>query len=590
MVNNFNFLNILEFRKFLTIIEGRRKINLLFLFIFMVIAGLLEMLSIGIIIPLVNLIFNPAGSGNQILSFISKLSKDSLNFNYINITILAIFFVYFLKYLFLVFYTFFQAKVLLVIKADLSKKLFKHYLRREYTFHLKQNTAALIRNITQEVDTIMNSFVGPFFTFFLLSFTTMFVLSLLFYYSFMSSLVVFFVFGIFGISLAIFVRGKIRIIGKRRQTHAFGSLRNLQEGLALVKEIKLFSVEKFFLSKFNWHINAMIPLGIKRTVFGVLPKITFEFIFITIALGMIVYINSMKLPLEEFFTTFVIYVLAAYRIIPSLSGLSVAYQKLKFGLPALELILKELEHKDHNIKVFNSTANSNFKFNDEIEIKNLSFNYENNKRLVLDRLNLKIKKNTCVGIVGSNAAGKSTLINLVCGLINPKNGEILVDQKNIFDDINGWQKLIGFIPQSIYLIDDNVQNNIALGVDEENIDKEKIKKLIILTGLSKTLSAEDLVGEGGKNISGGQKQKIGIARALYREPKVLIYDEPTSAMDLDSEEYLTETIFKQAKETTLIIISHREKVLRYCDFVYKLENKNISLMNLKNIDLKKIDN
>lgn len=591
MVNNFNFLNILEFRKFLTIIEIGNKKNLIFLFIFMVIAGFLEMLSIGIIIPLVNLIFNPEVSGNKIFEFIPKLSKNYLSFNYINILILVIFFVYFLKYLFLVFYTFFQAKILLVIKAEITKKLFKHYLlKRNYAFHLKKNSALLIRNTTHEVDTLMNSFIGPFFTFFLLSLTSMFVVSLLFYYSFVSSLVVLFIFGMFGISLALFIRGKIRIIGKRRQTHAFGSLKNLQEGLALIKEIKLSSMEKFFLSKFRFHIDAMIPLGIKRTVFGVLPKITFEFIFITIALGMIVYINSMKLPFEEFFTIFVIYVFAAYRIIPSLSGLSVAYQKMKFGVVSLELIIKELENKDHDIKIFINPTNNNFKFKEEIEIKDLSFNYENNKKLVLDKLNLKIKKNTCVGIVGSNAAGKSTLINLVCGLINPKNGEILVDQKNIFDDINGWQKLIGFIPQSIYLIDDNVQNNIALGVDEENIDKEKVKKLIILTGLSETLSPEDLVGEGGKNISGGQKQKIGIARALYREPKVLIYDEPTSAMDLDSEEYLTETIFNQAKEKTLIIISHREKVLRYCDFVYKLENKNISLVDLKNINLNKLDN
>ena len=166
----------------------------------------------------------------------------------------------------------------------------------------------------------------------------------------------------------------------------------------------------------------------------------------------------------------------------------------------------------------------------------------------------------------------------------------LVSVTNIINDINGWQKLIGFIPQSIYLIDDSVQNNIALGISEENIDKERVKKMMVSSGLSETLSPEDLVGEGGKNISGGQKQKIGIARALYRQPEILIYDEPTSAMDLDSEEHLTETIFNQNKEKTLIIISHREKVLRYCDFVYKLENKNISQVDLKNINLNKLDN
>ncbi|MDC1011024.1 ABC transporter ATP-binding protein, partial [Candidatus Pelagibacter sp.] len=506
------------------------------------------MLSIGIMIPLINIIFNPEGTTNEVFSSILKSSRDSLSLNYLSISILAIFFVYLLKYLFLVFYTFFQAKVLLVIKAELSKKLFNHYLTRDYTFHLKNNSAKLIRNTIQEVDLLMNSFVGPFFTFFLLLLMSMFVLGLLFYYSFVSSLVVLFIFGMFGISLALFIRNKIRIIGKRRQKHAFGSLKNLQEGLSLIREIKLLAIENFFQKKFNLHINAMIPLGIKRTVFGILPKIIFEFIFITIALGMIFYINFMKLPFEEFFTIFVIYVFAAYRIIPSLSGLSVAYQKMKFGVVSLELIIKELRDKGHDTKIFTNNVNNNFKFDKEIEAKNISFKYENNKKLVLEKLNLKIKKNTCIGIVGSNAAGKSTLINLICGLINPINGEILVDKKNIFEDINEWQKLIGFIPQLIYLIDDNVQNNIALGISEENIDKEKVKKLMISTGLSETLSQEDLVGEGGKNISGGQKQKIGIARALYRQPEILIYDEPTSAMDLNSEEHLTETIFNQAKE------------------------------------------
>ena len=590
MNNNFNFLNILEFRKFLKIINAKQKKNLIFLFVFMIIAGFLEMLSIGIIIPLINIVFNSGGSSNDVSTFINKLSNNFLDLNYINITILVIFFVYLSKYFFLIFYTYFQAKVILVLKADLSKKFFSHYLKREYAFHLRKNSSLLIRNVVQEVDTLMISFIGPFFTFFLLSLTSIFILILLFYYSFVSSLVVLFIFGTFGIWLAIFVRGKIRFIGRRRQTHSFGSLKNLRQGLALIKEIKLLSIENFFLNKFNLHIDAMVPLGIKRTVFGILPKIIFEFIFITLALGMILYINFMQIPFELFFTTFVVYVLAAYRIIPSLSGLSVAYQKLKYGLPALEMIIKELEDKDDDVKTSNHPGNENFQFNNEIELNDVSFKYSGNQKLILHKLNLKIKKNMCIGIVGSNAAGKSTLINLICGLTNPTNGKILVDQKNIFENIDAWQKLIGIIPQSIYLIDESVQNNIALGIDDENIDKQKIKKLMISTGLSETLIPEDLVGEEGKNISGGQKQKIGIARALYRQPDVIIYDEPTSSMDVDSEDHLTETIFNQTQEKTLIIISHREKVLKYCDFVYKLENKNISLINLKNINLKKIDN
>ena len=588
MNNNLKFLNLFEFRKFLTILEVSEKKNLLFLFFLMIIASFLEMLSIGIIIPLINFLLNPEAIDNSVFSFIPKLSSDSSDLNYINFIILTIFLVYILKNLFIFFYTFFSSKVLLVLKASIKERLFAQYLKKKYAFHLNNNSALLIRNIQIETSTLLNSFVSPFLTFCLSSFTTIFILILLIYYSFISSLIVLFIFGISGIFLSFFVKGKLKMIGEKRQMHDYGMLKNLQQGLALIKEIKLLSKENFFLEKFNFHNIAMISFGVKRSVFGILPKITFELLFIILALSAIFYINLTQVPFEKFIAVLTIYVLASFRIIPLLNGLSIAYQKIKFGLPALELILNESEKIRKNLKKPINTINNNFQFDKEIELNDVSFNYSDNQQLILDKINLKIKKNTCIGIIGDNAAGKSTLANLICGLIEPKNGKVLVDHKNIFKNINGWQKLIGFIHQSIYLIDESVQNNIAIGVEEKNIDKEKIKKLIISTGLSETLLPEDLVGEGGKNISGGQKQKIGIARALYHKPEILIYDEPTSAMDTHSEEHLTETIFNQAKSKTLIIISHKLKVLKHCDFVYKVENKNISLVDLKDISLNKI--
>ena len=550
----------------------------------MIIASFLEMLSIGIIIPLINFLLSPETIGNDIFSFIPRLSSDFLNLNYINLIMLTIFVIYVLKNLFIFSYTLFNAKVILRLKASISKRLFFQYLKKEYSFHLNNNSALLIRNIQSEVSTLINSFVAPFLAFWLMSFTTFFILILLFYYSFVSSLIVLFIFGIFGIFLNFYVRGKLKIIGEKRQTHAYGMLKNLQQGLALIKEIKLLSKENFFLKKFNTHNYAMVSLGVSRSIFGILPKIMYELIFITLVLLAIFYVNSIDIPFEEFFSVFLIYALASFRIIPSLNGLSVAYQKIKFGLPALELILNESENINENLKTPIDAINDNFEFNKDIELSDASFSYSNDQKLILDKINLKIKKNTCIGIVGDNASGKSTLINLICGLSNPQGGKILVDNKNIFNNLSGWQKLIGFIPQSIYLIDDNVKNNIALGIEEKNIDEEKIKKLMITTSLSETLSPDDLVGESGKNISGGQKQKIGIARALYHDPAILIYDEPTSAMDTESEENLTETIFNQGKIKTLIIISHKLKVLKYCDFIYKLNNKNISLINLKDIN------
>jgi ATP-binding cassette, subfamily B, bacterial PglK len=585
MNNNFQFLNFFGFKKFLTILEQSEKKNLFFLFLLMIIASFLEMLSIGIIIPLINFLLNPENTGNDIFSFIPRLSSDFLDLSYINFIILTILFVYILKNLFIFFYTFFSSKVILKLKASISKRLFAQYLKKDYLFHLNNNSALLIRNIQSETSTLINSFVGPFLSFWLMFLTTIFILILLFYYSFISSLIVLFIFGIFGILLNFYVKGKLKIIGETRQKYAYGMLKHLQQGLALIKEIKLLSKENFFLEKFNIHNFAMVPLGIKRSVFGILPKIMYEFIFIILALSAVYYVNLINVPFEKFFAVFLIYALASFRIMPSLNGLSVAYQKIKFGLPALELILNESEKIDKNQKKPTNVIKDNFNLDNDIELNDVSFSYSDNQKLILDKINLKIKKNTCIGIVGDNAAGKSTLVNLICGLTKPQEGKVLVDAKSIFNDLTCWQKLIGFIPQSIYLLDDSVQNNIAIGVDEKNIDKEKVKKLTILTGLSETLAPEDLVGEGGKNISGGQKQKIGIARALYNEPKILIYDEPTSAMDIVSEEQLTETIFNQVKEKTLIIISHRPRVLKYCDFIYKLENKKISLVDLKSINL-----
>lgn len=579
MLKNFNFLNLTEFKKFLTILEAKEKKNLFFVFLLMVIASLLEMISIGIVFPLINFLFNPDVKSNGIFNSNVKYFEDFATVDYINLVLILIFVVYSLKVLFTFFYTYFNTKVILDLKSNITSKLFKTYLKENYLFHLNKNSALLIRNIQQETSELINSFLSPLLTFALSLMTTFFIILLLFYYSFLSSLIVVFIFGFLGFLLNAFVRDKLKMIGEKRQVHQYGMLKNLQQGLSLIKEIKLTSKESFFLEKFNFHNTALIPHGIKRAIYGNMPKLMFEYLFILIFIFVIFYLNQTKTPFEEFFPIFTIYALASFRIIPGLSNLSRAYQKIKVALPALQLVVNEMTEKEKlNDENQTNIINQSMKFNESLDLKEISFKYSEKQEFVLDKLNLKIKKNSIIGIIGDNAAGKSTLLNLICGLTKPTTGKILIDGKNIFDNLNSWQKSIGLIPQSIYLIDGNVKNNIALGVLEKDIDNEKIEGLMKLTGLAETINQGDLVGERGKNISGGQKQKIGIARALYVEPKILILDEATSAMDVDSEENLTETIFNKSNVKTLIIITHRQKILKYCDYIYKLENKNISLI------------
>jgi ABC-type multidrug transport system fused ATPase/permease subunit len=278
-----------------------------------------------------------------------------------------------------------------------------------------------------------------------------------------------------------------------------------------------------------------------------------------------------------------VYAIASFRIMPALNTLSTEYQRIEFGLPALNLIFNELKNENVSKELNYNNEASRFEFNNEIELKNISFSYPDKNKIILNNLSLIIKKNTSIGILGDNASVKSTLIDLICGFLEPNKGEILVDQKNISENIDGWQDLIGYVPQNTYLIDNSVKSNIAFGINDNAVKLEKIKELMQLTGLSENLSLETNVGENGKNISGGQKQKIGIARALYKNPDLVILDEANSAMDIDSEKNLNDIICDNLSEKTLLIISHRLNVLKYCDIVYKLEKGSLTLIDIKNI-------
>ena len=366
---NFNLFNILEFRNLTQILEKKENKNLFYLFIFMIVSSLLEVLSIGIVIPLISYLLNVQMSESYIFSFIPEFSKNYSRLFFINVIIFLIIFIYFIKYTFLIFYNFFQAKVILQINASIQKKLFSNYLKLEYTSYLNTNSALLIRNVQTEVGMLVSNFLGPFLSFWLLLTTTILILTLLFFYSFISTLVVLFIFGFVGIGLSFFLRDKLTIIAKKRQLHSYQYLKNLKQGLALFSIIKLLSLEKFFLAKFNFHNDAMVPLGVNRAVYATLPKVLFEFILIIIIFISITYINYNQLSFDKFLVIFGIYSLAAFRMIPTLNGLAITYQQIKYGVPSAHLIFNELNKLNAKVSFknkINLPPNSNFQFNNEI--------------------------------------------------------------------------------------------------------------------------------------------------------------------------------------------------------------------------------
>ena len=573
----FELFEFKESKKIFKIITKKEKKNLFILFFFMFFSSLLETFSIGILIPLINFLINPDVSENSLISFLpnhSNLLKNT------SVFLIIIFFVYLFKYLFLIFYTYFSNKIILQLSSSFKKRLFKNYLKKEYLFHLKNNSALLIRNIQMEVDMLCSNYISPFLSLLLSILTTFFIILLLLFYSFLSTLIVLVIFSLIGLSLNMYVRGKLTFIGKQRQIHGLGVLQNLQQSFSLIKEIKMLDKIDLFLNKYNFHNLKMVFYGTRRGVYSVLPRAAFEYSFIIIVLTSIYVINLNQISVNQFLSILAVYALASFRIMPSLNLISSSYQKIKYGTAAVDTIFKEFQgidvdkKEDEELKI-----NEELQFKNHVELKDIYFKYSNDKKFILENINLKLNKDSIIGIIGDNASGKSTLINLICGLLKPKKGNILVDSKEIFLNLKNWQKKIGYIPQFIYLIDDTVESNIALGVKKEDRNTVKLEEIMNFTNLNETLKLEDMVGEGGKNISGGQKQKIAIARALYTDPEILIMDEVTSSMDLDSEKEFINKICNKKLAKTIIIISHRIKALENCDMIYRLQNHKLEKIN-----------
>ena len=264
--------------------------------------------------------------------------------------------------------------------------------------------------------------------------------------------------------------------------------------------------------------------------------------------------------------------LAAIKIIPSVNRIMVNIQTLKLGVPSLDLIYKEFIKLSKIKSIKKQKKRINFRNN--IQIDNLSFFYSSKikktdiKKSVFENLNLKIKKNSCVGIIGKTGIGKSTFLDLILGLMDPQKGKVLVDGKNIKFNKRGWQEIIGYVPQDTFLLDDTIRNNITLNIDDGNYDKKKLEKSIYISQVLEFIKDQKnndqiFVGERGIRLSGGQKQRIGIARAIYKDPDILILDEATSALDFNTEKIIIDDIKKLKNKITIIIVSHRLTALKF---------------------------
>ena len=557
----------------LSVVEKKK---IFFLLLLILIGAILELASIGIILPAVK-VFTDSEFLNQFYQFtgIPELNSESLVF-FVMFSIVGVFAI---KNFFLWTVLKFKSSFLSSYLGNLQIKVFKGYLSKNMSYLSNKNSSTIIYNILNLTGFFSSVYLDAIILLIIELVILIGILSLLLYYNLQITLVLIIIFG--GCILAIYLlnKKKLKNIGRDRNFFSEKQLEDLQRGIGGIREIKILGKESFFINNFKTSTNRLVDANYISSIISGTPRLLIEFLAVfclTIAITILT-IEGKKLA--EYLPLLALYLAATYKLMPSFQKLIFLMNRLKYSHHTAKQLLNLLPEVLVNENIYNIKGNK-LVFSSEISINNLSFKYPKTEKYILSNINFKIQKNSFVGICGESGVGKSTLIDLIAGLIEPNKGSILVDNVDIFKNLRNWQNVIGYVPQNIFLIPDSIKNNIALGLDSSEIDDKLLDQAIDKSFLREFIESlpdkeNTIVGEHGSLISWGQRQRIGIARSLYNNPSVLIFDEATSSLDPETEENILKEIKLLKRNLTLIFISHKQSSLKSCDKVFYLKNKTI---------------
>ena len=567
------------FKKVFFLISKKKKKELILLSLLLFVGIIFEMGSLGILFPvfellLNNQIFDKYPFLNNIYIFFGNPTQSQI----VIFVMISLLITFLLKNIFLLFLTWKQSKFAIELSEELNNKLFKGYLNQTYSFHIKRNSGELISNIQNEIQQFSSFIQSLIFMSLEIAVLTGVVITL-FLIEPLGALFISLIMAFSAFILHYLTKKKIINWGKKRQLADLNINKNLIQSFSGIKDLILNSAEFFFQDKYKKELRDRSKVYIKQLTLMQFPKLYIEFLAIFCMSSLIILMVLINRPLESFLPTVGIFLAAAFRALPSVNKILGSLQNIKFTKTVIDLLIKEFSIIDNNIK---PKFIEKIDFKNEIIVKNVNFYYEDSDLITLENINFSIKKGDSVGITGPSGSGKSTLVDIILGLLHPSEGNIFVDNIDTFLNLKKWQSIIGYVPQSIYLTDDSLINNIAFGLSKEEIDNKKIEEAIIKAQLSKFIESlpERLntnVGENGVKLSGGQRQRIGIARALYNNPEILIFDEATSSLDENTESEVMKSVDFLKGKITMILIAHRLSTLKNCDRIIQLnEGKIIS--------------
>ena len=576
------------FKRINYILNRKQKIQLIGILFMILIGSLLELLGVSAILPLINVVLQPEVITNhKYYPYMANLLhiKDTTDLIYLFAGALCV--VYILKNVYLVWSRNVQLAFSFGIQRGISVRLMDCYLHQDYLFHVAHNVSDLQRNIGSDVQrlfstiaTAMNLLVELFTCSLLVIFllvtdtiTTVLVVGML-----LSVLLIFW-----------FIYRRVQVAFGRASREAGAKMGKwLLQSFAGIKEIKVLNRENFFLCNYDEAFRESIKAARNSSVISMLPKHIIEPLCISSMLIVMCIRIFYGENVETFVPTLAIFAVAAMRMLPSFNRITEYMGGIMYNKASVDNVFLDLREAEELGKkeLLQQHDIVKLSLKKEIKASNLVFTYPNTTKKIFSDASVTIKKNKSVAFVGSSGAGKTTLADIIIGLLKPEKGQVFVDGIDVFTHLDAWHKSIGYIPQMIYLMDDTIRANVVFGIPEEEIDDERVWKALERAELADFVRELERgiytkVGDRGVRLSGGQRQRVGIARALYMEPEVLILDEATSALDNETENAVMESIESLQGQATMIIIAHRLTTIQNCDEIYEVNKGKITLKSSK---------
>ncbi len=570
-------------KKIRVLLDRKQKLNLVYLIFLMLVSAILEAASITLIFPVIQTIIEPGAVEKGITGWLYRLlgCKDITSFVVIVMVGMIVAFV--IKNLFLLY----EQKALFSFvysnQYRMSKRMMNLYLHKDYESYLNADSAVILRVVTTDVS---NMFYYILALMQLISEIVMFVVLavLMLATNALMTLIVATVLLITLLVIKRLIKPTVRRSGQENQDYYSAQLKWINQSIVGIKDVKIAGRESYFMDRFDENGRAYVAAIQRYNILGATPRLLIETICIAAVLGYLIFMVVTGSDVTSMTSVMALLALAIARLMPCANRINNHLTSLAYFEPFFLGVSDSLQEDIHS-----ETANSEFDtwetaeimpVHEKVSLRNITYAYPGTEKKIFDCASVDFPAGKSVGIVGSSGAGKTTLVDVLLGLLQPSEGTVLADDVDVRTNYHGFLKNVGYIPQNIFMVDDTIEKNVAFGVAEDKIDKAKVRRALEEARLTEFVDSlpegdQTKIGERGIRISGGQRQRIGIARAIYEDPEILILDEATSALDNETESAIMESINSFLGKKTLIIIAHRLQTIEKCDLVYRVRDGKI---------------